>query len=91
MVWDHVYAGSNPANQTMASKVILDMMDDIIADMESKTDEELFNDLYNGSSTFRECWNKAVENEGVLVFENDYEQQEDDTVKLVPTFIKRKW
>lgn len=40
----------------MANKKLLKMMDDIIADMERKDPETLFNDLYAGSPSFRqEC------------------------------------
>lgn len=75
----------------MASKVVLDMMDDIIEDMASKTDEQRFDEFYEASPHFRKCWNKTLEDEGVLVCETDYVQQEDDTVKLEPTFIKKEW
>ena len=39
---------------------ILKMMDEIIDDMESKTPEQLFNDLYTESEHFRKQWDNFV-------------------------------
>lgn len=46
----------------MASKILLDMMDEIINDMKSKKPEELFNDLYMGSEHFRRQWDEYDKN-----------------------------
>lgn len=47
----------------MASKVLLDMMDEIIKDMESKTPEELFDNLYSNSDHFKQQWDNFCKNE----------------------------
>ena len=39
------------------------MMDDIIDDMEKKTPEELFQEFYKESPSFRQAWRKALREE----------------------------
>lgn len=45
----------------MASKIILKMMNDIVQDLNSKTDEELFNEFSNNSEAFRQYRNHLEE------------------------------
>ena len=35
--------------------------------------------------------NEEEDDEGILVYDSDYFQGEDDTVEIKPTYIKREW
>ena len=63
VVWDDDVGSSSLSIPTMASKVILSIMDDIISDMKSKTSEDLFEEFYKKSPHFKKSWDRLLNKE----------------------------